>query len=183
MEKCLELKRVFSIREELPGYLLFRKLGLFRGPENPRALVASLIEAESARMVLKQNGNPFGMSSRETRARLIRCINNYFSLILQITQYVCHSVDRGFPDQNLRIVQVRVKFDFRSWLLKLLFIIDADREAEDYFLQLMNEIEKYVLLDECFVPSLLYVNKREGIMDNSSIRGEYPYVVDVKART
>jgi hypothetical protein len=183
MEKRLKLKHEFSVREELPGYLLFRKLGLFRGPENVRALVASFIEAESARRALKEHENPLGIGSQDIRTRLVRCINNYFSLILQITQYVCHSVDRGFVDQSLRIVQVRVKFDFRSWLLKLLFIIDADREAEDYFLQFVNEIEKYVLLDECFVPSLLYINKREGIMDNSSIREEYPYLVEVKARS
>jgi len=182
MEKCTELKRELRIREELPAYLLFRKLGLFRGPQNARALIAGFIEAESARRGSQLNGNTAGRRSEEIRARLIRCINNYISLILQIAQYVCHKVTREFVDQNLRIVQVRVKFDFHSWLLNLLFIIDGDREAEDYFLRFLNEIEKYVLLDEFFVPSLLYINRREGIMDNYSIRRKYPYVVDVDAK-
>ena len=181
MEKYTELKYEFRVGEELPSYLLFRKLGLFRGPENARALVASFIETESAKRGPKESG-AYGAPQDNVRAGLIRCINKYFSLILQITQYISHKVNREFREQNLRIVQVRVKFDFRSWLLNLLFIVDGDSECEDYFLQFLNEIEKYVLLEECFVPSLLHINKREGIIDSSSLKREYPYVIDTNLR-
>lgn len=179
VEKCLELIEDLRVCDELPSYLLFRRLGSFKGPENVRALVANHIEMESARRRAKLRSGDNRQTAESVRTGLIRCLNNYFSLIQDIAEYVCHRVTREFAAQNLRVVQIRVKFDFRSWLVNMLFIIDGDREGEEYFLRLLNEIEKYVLLEECFVPSILHINKREGIIDSSAVRRAYSFVLEL----
>jgi hypothetical protein len=184
MENCLTVVYEFRILEDFPSYLLFRQLARFNGPQDVRNLARVFIRQETARRKAKAvaEGMADSRESEESiRIRVIRCMNNYLSLILKISEFAGDRARKEFADQDLRIIQVRTSFDFRTWLVRLLFVVDADPEAEAYFTQLLNAIEKFVLLEECFVATLIHVNTREGIVDELSIHRNYPLVVSVEA--
>ncbi len=184
MENCLRVIYEFRILEEFPSYFLFGQLARFSGPQDVRNLTQIFIRQETARRKAKAVAEGMAdslQSSESIRIRVIRCLANYLSLVLKITEFVGDRARREFTEQDLNIIQVRTAFDFRTWLVKILFVVDADSEAEAYFTQLLNAVEKFVLLEECFVATLIHINTREGIVDELSINRNYPLVVSAES--
>jgi len=172
-----------DVTQEFWAHFLFRKLHLFRGPQDPDTVVLDFIEKETAaREQDAKAGGAVGSVevTDKIRTTIIELTDDYLSLILKIGEFAYEKTGKEFTDEELKIAQVRTDFDFRTWLVRILFIIDADPEKELPFCQVLAEIEKAVLLRERFVVQLLSVNKRDRKIDADSIRENYPFVAKVR---
>jgi hypothetical protein len=165
--------------QEFWGYFLFAELGLYRGVKNPKLFVS-----EYLRGVCKgqPNGSPPAASSGAdeledaVRPETVRCLFDYISLTSLIGKFACDRADRGFKPEQLKVVQVRADFDFGAWMIRLLFIIDADPQSEMSFSDLLARIERIISQEGSFLPQLMYVNKRSQTVDSASVRQNYPFV-------
>jgi hypothetical protein len=110
------------------------------------------------------------------RPEIVHCVFDYVTLIRRIGEFVCDRAKREFRDDQLRLVQTRTYFDFGAWMVRLLFIVDADPHSEMGFSDLLARIERIVTLEGCFLPQLMYINKRVQSIDGPSVRENYPFV-------
>ena len=160
---------------------LDEQLGQFRGRVDPRAAVFDFLTEEMERN--SQSNLPPGAGPPETTERLVQPISDYLALIIRIGEAVSSEVHKEFTNEQVRIAQVRASFDFRSWLVKVMFVIDADIEEELRFSQMLHQLENIVLHSNSFAAELDYVNKRKGPLDCDSLRRRYPFVARVKPGT
>jgi len=177
------LLKATNISREFWSHFLFRKLHLFRGPQDVETVVSDFIEEETA--IREQDAKAKGAAesaelTEKIGSTVVVLADDYLSLILKIGEFAYEEAGKEFTDEELRIVQVRTDFDFHSWLVRVLFLIDADPAIEPRFCQVLAEIEKGVLLQERFVAQLLCMNKRDREIDSESIRENYPFVAKVR---
>ncbi len=170
---------------EFSSFFLSRQLKLFRGPKDAEDVVSEFIESETTKRQerAKKDGapEPFELA-RSIRPKIIRRLYDYLSLINKIGEFTSYRVGQEFPEGKLAIVQVRTDFDLRMWLVKMLFIIDADPAAEPQFASLLKEIEGVVRLEERFAPILRHVNRRNNELDTEALRRDFPFVSKVRSR-
>jgi hypothetical protein len=159
--------------QEFWGYFLFDELKLFRGSEDPKIFVSNYLREEAKSVHDDQREAENG---EVIRPGVIRCVFDYVSLIRRIGEFVCDRARREFTDEQLRLVQTRTYFDFGAWMVRLLFIVDADPRSEMSFSDLLARIERIVTLEGCFVPQLMYINKRVQNIDGSSVSENYPFI-------
>ena len=159
--------------QEFWGYFLFRELEVFRGSEDPRVFVSHFLREDAKSPQEGQLGDEDGEA---VRPEVVRCVFDYVSLIRRVAEFVCDRARRELTEDRLRIVQTRTYFDFGAWMVRLLFIVDADPHSEMFFSDLLARTEKIVTLEGCFVPQLMYINKRAQNIDGSSVTENYPFV-------
>lgn len=184
MKTLVEFAHNVKVSKELSGSLLFRQLELFRGPVDPKALVSDFLEQESA--VRQEDAGAEGAiepveHSEGIKPEVIEYVGDYLSSILRIGESICNMVSKEFTDRELKVVQVRTNFDFHTWVVKILFLIDADPRKELRFSQLLNQIEKVILLKERFMPELIFVNRRNTEIDCSSLRRDFPFAGKIRS--
>lgn len=160
------------------------QLQKFRGATDPRTAVSEFIKQQAARTEYIQLPGTVDTPDREEKVRnqLARPISDYLSLIIKIGEAMRDEVGKEFTEGQVRIAQVRTDLDFRSWLVKVMFIVDADSAEELHVSQMLNHLEKIVLLSHSFAAELDYVNKRDGSLDWDSLRRRYPFVAKVKPK-
>lgn len=171
---------------EFSSFFLSRQLKLFRGPQDAADVVSEFIQNETDKREKKAKKEgapePWGLG-KSIKPKVIRRLYDYLSLINKIGEFTSYRVGEEFPEGKLTIVQVRTDFDFRMWLVKMLFIIDADPSLEPAFGRLLKEIENSVRLEEKFAPVLRHTNRRDNDIDTESLRNDFPFVSKVKTRT
>jgi len=162
---------------------LLQELELFRGPQSPKVVVSDFFEKEAA--VREEDVKAEGTMvtpelSKMIKSDIVQHIRDYVSLIVKTGRLVYDEASEEFAEQQLRVAQVRTGFDFQTWIIKMLFIIDADPAIELSFSQLLKQIEKLVLLNHGFVAELNISNKRDHEIDPDAIRSDYPFVGKVR---
>ena len=177
MERTV-LKAV-SVSEDFWSYFLYRKLHLFRGPRDPKTMVSYFIEEQTA--MREEDAKTRGVAASEelierARTKFLGLINDYITLMLRIGEFAHDRASTEFAEEELKIVQVRTDFDFRTWLVRMLFVIDAQPHKILVFRELLGQIEKAVLLEGRFVAQLFSVNKRDLDIDFELMRLNYPFV-------
>jgi len=175
----------FDTFEKFSADLLFRELELFRGSQNPKIIVSDFIEKETA--IREEDAKSEGLMESAELSEGIKSdvedqVGDYVSSIIRVAQLVCDEASEEFTDEQLRIAQVRTSFDFRTWFLKILFIIDADPRTESSFSDLLGDVEKLILLEESFIAELHVTNKRDHGIDPETIRSSYPFVGKVRVK-
>jgi len=179
-----EFAHNLKTRPELSRSLLFRQLDLFKGPVDPKAIVSDFIEQESAvrEELAKGDGGMRSMElSQGIQLEVMEYIGDYLSSTVRIGESICNMVTREFTYEELRVVQVRTNFDFRTWFIRILFIIDADPRKELRFSQLLNQTEKVILLKERFMPELIFINRRSTKIDSNSLRHDFPFAGKIRS--
>jgi hypothetical protein len=164
--------------------LLTEHLALFRGPVDPKDVVNDFIKKETARMERQHQAMGTVVPSdgcQMAETELVQPINEYLELILEIGRAMCGEIQKQFDEERVRVAQVRTKFDFRYWLIRVLFVIDADPEEELRISQMLNQLEKMVILSAPYAAELDYANKRDGQVDAEFLRRSYPFVAKVRA--
>lgn len=174
-----------GVSQDFWGFFLFRKLHLFTGPLDPKIMVARFIEEQT--MMREGDAKARGVTASEefierARVRFLGLINDYLTLILRIGEFVYDRVSKEFTEQELKIVQVRTDFDFRTWLVRILFLINAQPYKILLFRELLGGIEKAVLLEGRFVAQLFSVNERDLDVDFERIFVNYPYVGNLRRK-
>jgi len=170
---------------EFSSFFLSRQLKLFRGPRDAEEVVSEFIEKETTKREAKAKKDgapePWGLS-RSIKPKVIRRLYDYLSLINKIGEFTSYRVSKEFTEGSLTVVQVRTDFDFRMWLVKMLFIIDADPGLDSEFAKLLKDIENTVRLEEKFAPVLRHVNRRDNDIDTESLRNDFPFVSKVRTK-
>ena len=168
-----------GVSQDFWGHFLFRKLHLFTGPLDPKIMVARFIEEQTA--IREEDAKGRGVAASEelierARVKFLGLINDYVTLILRIGEYTYDKVSNEFAEEELKIVQVRTDFDFRTWLVRILFVINAQPHKILLFRELLGQIEKAVLLEGRFVAQLFSVNERDLDVDFERVFVNYPFV-------
>jgi hypothetical protein len=154
----------------------FSLTDMFDDKEKIRALVTQFIEhkVEEAKRQGAQE------AILKLRTEVERQIDNYVLVITKIVDMINHVAREEFkasdPKLGLKVVESRTNFDLYNMAIKLLFIIDADLEAELEFSDLLSRTEKFVLEKEGFLSDIFYINKRNSTLDYDSISQDYPFV-------
>jgi len=169
----IELLEDAKALQEFWGYFLFDQLEVFRGSEDPKIFVSNYLREEAKS---RDNENRGDGNGEVIRPETVRCVFDYVTLIERIGKFVCDRARREFRDEQLRVVQVRTYFDFGAWMVRLLFIVDADPQSEMCFSDLLARIERIVTLEGCFAAQLMYINKRVQNIDGPSVRENYPFI-------
>ena len=163
---------------------LDEQLQHFRGSSDPRTTVVSFLREEAARREAELD-TPYPAARSDAPedvvAVTVQPMCDYLLLIQKIGQAMCDEVNKEFGKEEVRVVQVRTSFDFRHWFIKVLFIMDADPERELRLSQMVNDLERIVLLSDSFAAELDYVNRRDGNLDCDLLRRQYPFVAKVRA--
>jgi hypothetical protein len=170
---------------EFSSFFLSRQLKLFRGPQDAEDVVSEFIKTETNKREkkAKNDGAPEPWKiSKSIKPKVIRRLYDYLSLINKIGEFTSYRVGKEFAEGKLTIVQVRTDFDFRMWLVKMLFIIDAEPSLEPDFAKLLKDIENAVRLEEKFAPVLRHVNRRNNDIDTDSLRNDFPFVSKVRTK-
>jgi hypothetical protein len=163
---------------------LDEQLRQFKGRSDPRATVLEYVKQQAARTHdhlfagRTEPGNPTEGASQ----RIVQPISSYLSLIIKIGEALSDEIRKEYSSEQVRIAQVRASFDFRSWLVRVMFVIDAEVDVELRVSQLLSHLETIVLHSDSFAAELDYVNKRNGTLDFDSLRRRYPFVAKVKPR-
>ncbi len=165
--------------QEFWGYFLFAELEQYRGLKNPKIFVSNYLREEARSY--SNGGSSVAAKKRKdeedaVRPETVRCLYDYVSLTSLIGKFACDRAARGFKDKQLKVIQVRADFDFGAWMIRLLFIIDADPHSEMLFSDLLASIERIISQEGSFLPQLMYVNRRSQTVDSASVRQNYPFV-------
>jgi hypothetical protein len=161
------------------------QLERFRGRVDPGAVVLKYMREytsgeENGGVLSSRGQTEFEQNVSE---KIVQPIRNYLSLIIRIGEAMSDEIHKEFSSEQVRIAQVRADFDFRSWLVKIMFVIDAEIEEELRVSQMLNQLESIVLHSGSFAAELDYVNKRNESLDCDSLRRRYPFVAKVRPRT
>jgi len=179
MEKEISLIDCSTVSEEFSSSALFRQLDLYKGPRDARTLVSEYIEMEttSREEEARKGGTlPLMQPSETIRPRILRSLSEYISLITRVADFICDKAKNQFDDKNLSVVQVRTRFDFATWLVKLLFIVDGDSEDVALLARLLRMAERVVLEEERFTAELDLLNQREEKIDYKTVLRDYPFI-------
>lgn len=185
MDSELRLPLQEDLGEDLPSEFLARQLEWLKGVQNPETVVQNYVEVEAAQRA--EIAASYGEldpenGEAEIKDEIIRAIIDYLSLIIKISEYACDAAGRDFRAEEAKVVLVRTDLDFRNWLVKILFIIDATPEMELSFYQLLNGIEMDTLRAEPYMAELQFVNRRNAKIDFDAIRREYPFVGSISLK-
>jgi len=177
--------RATGVSQDFWDYFLLRKLHLFTGPQDPKMMVARFIEEQTA--MREEDAKARGEAVSEelierARVKFLGLINDYVTLILRIGEFAYDRASKEFTEQELKIVQVRTDFDFRTWLVRILFLIDAQPHKILVFRELLGGIERAVLLEGRFVAQLFLVNERGLDVDFEQVFVNYPFVGNLNRR-
>ncbi len=185
MKSQLELPPHETAGEDVFQEFLSQQIDWFKGVQNPEALVYNFLDAEITRREEEARSlgelGP-GETNDRVRNELVAAVSAYLSLIIRISEYACDAAARDFREDEAKVVLVRADLDLHTWLVKVLFIIDASTNLEMSFYQLLNQIEMDTLREEPFVAELRYINRRGTEIDFESIRREYPFVGSVSMK-
>lgn len=164
-----------QVSQKLQDYMLFRNLDLY---SEPKRLYESIEEyVARAVPVREEQARREGvalLSDRIAREIVARVIN-YIELITYISGWVTDQVQKTFDTSGLKIDKILADFDFVTWPVKLMFIVDADQDSEFRFCGLLGEIERHTLEETGYVSELLYINKRDQKIDQNSLECDFPY--------
>lgn len=180
MRNRLDLLQGTEVSEDFWSHCLFRELGFLEGLESPESIIARFIEEETAEReaaARKEGTLPLMQPSTTIRPKIVKCLDGYISLITRIGGYVQKRAGAEFAPEELELLEARTSFDFSTWQVRILFLIDADRDSESAFYRFLNEVEKAVLLEERFVAELLHFNRRGRGNIPRSISSEYPFTI------
>lgn len=177
MQGSLELLEDARALQEFWGYFLFRELEVFRGSEDPKIFVSHFLREDAKR---HHDGQREDENGEIIRPEIVRCVFDYVTLIKRISEFVHDRARREVTEDRLRVVQTRTYFDFGAWVIRLLFIVDADPQSEMFFSDLLARIESIVTLEGCFIAQLMYINKRAQSIDGESVTENYPFVCRIR---
>jgi hypothetical protein len=179
MEKETHLIDYTCVAEEFSASALFRQLAQYKGPKDPAVLVREYVEEETASReeeARKGGTLPLMQPSETIRPRVMRSLSEYVSLMTRISDFVCDRTREQFDKKRLRVMQVRTCFDFVTWLVRLLFVVDAAAEETASFERLLRTVEMVVLEEERFTAELSYLNKRGRKIDYKRLFHGYPFI-------
>jgi hypothetical protein len=171
--------------ESLSDQFLRRQLQWFKGVQNPGTAVENYVEVEAARreeIAASMGEIDPAEGAAWIRDEILHAISDYLTLIIKISEYACDAASRDFRSEEVKVVLVRTDMDFHNWLVRILFIIDANPEMEMSFYQLLNGIEMDTLRGEPFMAELTFVNRRTTEIDFDAIRREYPFVGSISLK-
>jgi hypothetical protein len=163
---------------------LDEQLQQFKGRPDPRAAVLEYVKRQAARagsQLVPGRTDPVDLS-KGVNQKILQPVSSYLSLIMRIGEAMSDQIRKEFSSEQVRIAQVRASFDFRSWLVRVMFVIDAEADEELRIAQMLHQLESIVLHSDSFAAELDYVNKRTGVLDFNSLRSRYPFVAKVKPR-
>jgi hypothetical protein len=164
-----------TLAGELQDSFLLQQLGWFRGLQDPKDVVLDFIERELAR---REAGRvPVDPQSvARMKERLVKILREYMSVVIRMIGHTCDLASIEFAEEDLKVVQVRTDLDFHNWLVRALFVIDADTQKALQFRRILNNIEYAALSAERFTAELDYVNRRDNPPNVDSLRRRYPFV-------
>ncbi len=170
---------------ELAESLLLDQLGRFTGAADPKDVVLDFVDREMARKEERARvaGVPIDSEAvARMRRGLLHTVRQYMSVVMKVTGRACDLARIEFPEHELKVVQVRTDFDFHNWLVKVLFVIDADPEKAPQFRRVLNGIEYAALTGERFVVELDYLNRRTDSADMDYEQHRYPFIERFRTR-
>jgi hypothetical protein len=179
MDKGTSLIDHSCVSEEFFGSVLFRELGNYKGPKEPRALISDYVDMETAcreEDARKGGTLPLMQPSETIRPKLMKSLSEYVSLITRVGDFVCDKASEQFEGEGLSVIQVRTGFDFTNWLVRLLFVIDAGAEEAASFERLLRIVEMVVLEEERFTAELRFLNRRDQRADYKRVFRAYPFI-------
>jgi hypothetical protein len=171
--------------QELAESFLSDQLGRFAGADDPRNVVLDFLDREMARKEERSRVAGFPIdpeAAARIRRGLLQTVRQYMSVVIKVTGRACDLARTEFPEHELRVIQVRTEFDFQNWLVKALFVIDAEPEKAPQFRRVLNGIEYNALTGERFVVELDYLNRRTDSADMEYAEHRYPFVERFRTR-
>jgi len=181
-----EVLQQVRTRESCQMYPLLQQLEWFRGTLDPKEFVASYIEkaVQETEAEMKSRGLvPLLHSGDKIRTEVVRAVTEYIGMIKKISELTCQKTSERFTDDEVRIIQARTEFDFRTWLVRIMFVVDAAPQRLLDLSQLLGQIETTFLMGEGFVVELDYTNKRCSELDCTALRRDFPFVGRAATKT
>ena len=179
MEKETSLIDWPTVSEEFSSSALLRQLDLYKGPRDSKSLVSEYLERETASReeeARKGGTLPLMQPSETIRCRILRSLAEYVSLVTRVSDFISDKATNQFDDENLSLVQVRTRFDFESWTIRLLFVVDGGSDEVAFLARLLRMAERVVLEEERFAAELELLNQREEKTDYKTILRDYPFI-------
>ncbi len=182
MVTLMELLDETTALEYLLDHPVLEHLDWFRDASEPVDVINRYIETESPDVEMQARGeNLIGPDQclQGVRTEMLDAVSDYLSLIRDISEFMCERTIHEFPEKDLVIVQIRARFDFDTWLVRIMFVIDAPPEKTQVFSRLLAEVEQTLLTSDGLMAELEYANKRDTGVDWFLVRREYPFVGNI----
>lgn len=164
-----------QVSQKLQDYMLFRNLDLYSKPERLHESIETYVARAAAVKEEQARREGIAFLSDQIARQIVARIINYMELITYVSGWVTNQVQKTFDTSALEIGRILADFDFVTWPVKLMFVVDADQESEFRFCGLLGEIERYTLEEAGYVCELLYINKRDQKIDQDSVECDFPY--------
>lgn len=152
--------------------------GLFGDPE----VVKKIISEYTRRYELKRaQEKGYKKALIDIQREVRKQVDGYISLLTKISDFVYEITEEPFKEFDFKVTGIRTNFYFETQRINILFVIDTDFEAERFFSDLLDEVEKTILDKENFVAELFYINGRSKKLDETSIEHDYPIFRKIKS--
>lgn len=162
----------YDLNESFSRFSSLSDLNLFTGPQGIDILISEVIKQKEEEAKKEGRLEAF----REISSEVIKQIESYVMLLTRIVDFITEMINVEFKGKDIKIIQARTNFDFNTFKINILFIIDANPGGELAFLGLSNGAERAILESDNFIAELFYINKRGSELDESTIECDYPFI-------
>lgn len=145
---------------------------LFDGPKDFAAIVAERI----VRIKQQAEKDGYRKALKEVNDSVKKMAEDYIFTISRIVTLV-HQVKNANIKDDVEIIDSRARFCLDTEWIDINFVIKADRKNEVKFSTILTEVKKDIFGQINKIAELFFVNEKQGAIDYSLLKNDYPFVV------
>jgi len=109
--------------------------------------------------------------------RIKKKVDNYIKIITEVVDDIYKYIKTHYKETDFKIIEERTDFNFNTFEIKILFIIDTSIENEMKFLSLLSDRQQKLLNGKKYFAEFLYINKRNcKTIDIDSVNLDFPFI-------
>ena len=109
--------------------------------------------------------------------RMKKKVDNYIKIITEVVDDIYKYIKTHYKETEFKIIEERTDFNFNTFEIKILFIIDTSIENEMKFLSLLSDRQQKLLNEKKYFAEFLYINKRNcKAIDIDSVNLDFPFI-------
>jgi len=162
--------------EQFTAYSIFPKSLTFEGI-NQQALVEFAKRYGFIEGYKSGVGEGREIAYKEMEATIVKLLERYTFLTIKIVDFVKEEISKKYRVEVFKLIEARPDlYKFVTKTIEVVFVIDTDIENQQWFVSLLNGLEKKILLEDRYVVELRFINTSGKTIDKNLLESNFPFV-------
>jgi len=110
-------------------------------------------------------------------ATIVKLLERYTFLTIKIVDFVKEEISKKYRVEVFKLIEARPDlYKFVTKTIEVVFVIDTDIENQQWFVSLLNGLEKKILLEDRYVVELRFINTSGKTIDKNLLESNFPFV-------